>query len=126
MEQVVQVDGKTNTLFWRDALKLEMSKIFPSVKILDDRAPAPMGYQTIPCHLIFNIKMDFTRKVRGVAGGHKMETPVTPTYASVVTKESIHIGFLLAALDGLEVLLTDIDRAYLNAPCEEKVCRLWI
>ena len=43
------------------------------------------------------------------------------TYSSVVSRESIRIGFLIAALNGLNVLSADIQNAYLNAPTEEKV-----
>ncbi|CAJ1927017.1 unnamed protein product [Cylindrotheca closterium] len=41
--------------------------------------------------------------------------------ASVVTRESICIGFLLALLNGLDILSADIAGAYLNAPCAEKI-----
>ena len=43
-------------------------------------------------------------------------------YASVVSRDSVHIGFLLAALNDLDVLGADVAGAsYLNAPCHEKV-----
>ena len=45
------------------------------------------------------------------------ETPSSITYASVVTRESIRIGFVLASLNDLEVLTADVAGAYLNAPC---------
>ena len=44
-----------------------------------------------------------------------------PTYASVVSRERVRIGFLLAALNGLEVMSVDIAGATLNTPCQEKV-----
>ena len=122
VERALEIDRETGTDYWRKALQLEISKIFPAVKILDEGVGAPVGYQTIPCHIVFDVKMDFTRKARYVAGGHKTDDPETPTYASVVSRESVRIGFLLAALNGLEVLTADIAGAYLNAPCHEKVC----
>ena len=91
------------------------------MNILDESAPAPIGFQEIPCHVIFDVKMDFTRKARYVAGGHKTEMQEAPTYASVVSHESIRIGLLMAALNDLEVMSADIAGAYLNAPCMEKV-----
>ena len=39
----------------------------------------------------------FLRKARYIAGGHKTGEPETPTYASVVSRESVRIGFMLAA-----------------------------
>ena len=43
------------------------------------------------------------------------------TYASVVTRESVRIAFLYAALNDLEILGCDVSNAYLNAPCREKI-----
>ena len=47
-------------------------------------------------------------------------TPASITYSSVVSRDSVRIGFLVAALNGLEVLSCDIQNAYLTAPCREK------
>ncbi len=81
----------------------------------------PVGSQCIPFHMIFDIKCDFTRKARFVAGGHLTDAPAQLTYSSVVTWESIHIGFLIAALNGLDILSADVGNAYLQAPTREKV-----
>lgn len=34
------------------------------------RVPELTGFQFIKCHIIFDVKIDFTRKARFVAGGH--------------------------------------------------------
>ena len=47
--------------------------------------------------------------------------PAQSTYASVVSRDSVRIGFLIAALNDLDILAGDIGNAYLNAPCKEKV-----
>ena len=66
--------------------------------------------------------MDLTAKARYVADGHKTaDLPFSMTYASVVSRESVRIAFLVAALNGLEVEAADIQQAYLNAPCGEKL-----
>ena len=65
---------------------------------------APVGYQHVPCHLIFDVKMDFTRKARFVAGGHVTKPPSALTYASVVSRETVRIAFLLAALNEQDIL----------------------
>lgn len=62
------------------------------------------------------MKMDFTRKARYIAGGHTTETPVGICYSSVVSRNSVRIAFLVAALNDLDILATDIGNAYLNAP----------
>jgi hypothetical protein len=67
-----------------------------------------IGFQEIGCHLVFDIKMDFTRKA-------------VMMYSSVVSRDSVWIGFMLAALNGLDVMACDLENAYLNAPCVEKI-----
>jgi hypothetical protein len=80
-----------------------------------------IGFQEIGCHIVFDIKMDFTRKARFCAGGHTTDTPAAMTYSSVVSRDSVRIGFMLAALNGLDVMACDLENAYLNAPCVEKI-----
>jgi hypothetical protein len=59
-----------------------------------------VGYLQINCHMIFDIKMEgLACKARYVAGGHTTKTPKSLTFASVVTRESVQIGFLIAALN---------------------------
>ncbi len=78
-----------------------------------------VGFQEIKCHIILDVKMDLTRKARFLAGGHLTEPPASITYSSVVSRDSVRIAFLLAALNDLDVLACDIGNAYLNAPCRE-------
>jgi hypothetical protein len=62
------------------------------------------------------------RKARLVAVGHMTDPPASITYASVVSRESMRIAFLIvAALNDLDVLAADIGNAYLNARTKEKV-----
>jgi hypothetical protein len=98
-----------------------MKNVQPAFNFLDEGDCAPNGYQKIKLHMIFDVKMDFTRKARLVAGGHMTDTPASLTYSSVVSRDSVRLGLLLAALNDLDVLSCDIGNAYLNAPCREKV-----
>jgi hypothetical protein len=75
--------------------------------------------------MIFDVKMDFTRKARFVAGGHMPDPPSTITYSSAVSHDSARIAFLLAALNDVDILATDIGNAYLNASPREKVYNRW-
>ena len=47
--------------------------------------------------------------------------PTSMTYASVVSRESVQISFLLAALNDMEILTGNIGNAYLNAYTSDKV-----
>ena len=84
--------------------------------LLDRNNHAPVGYKEITCHLIFDVKMDLTRKARYVAGGHITNPPLSMTYASVVSCDSVRLNFLIAALHDLYILAGDIHNTYSNAP----------
>ena len=106
-----------------DAVRLEMKNVRIAFEVYDGDISDLKEYQKINCHMIFDIKMsdNFRRKARMVAGGHQTETPATLTYSSVVSRDSIRILLMIAALNGLDVLACDIQNAYLTAPCREKV-----
>jgi hypothetical protein len=107
---------------WADAIAKEMKDVRVAFKILVDGQSVPIGYQKIPYHMIFDVKMeDFSRKARLVAGGHKTEAPATITYASVVSRETVHIALLMAALNDLEVKVGDVLNAFITTPITEKV-----
>jgi hypothetical protein len=65
--------------------------------------------------------MNFTRKARFVVSGHMTDPPPYITYSSVVSRDSIQIGSLLAALNDLELFSADIGNAYLQANTKEKI-----
>ena len=89
--------------------------------VKDQGEVAPVGYQEIGCHPIFDIQATtLTRKVIFVSGGHTMETPDDMTYASVVSWESVRISLLVTAFNDLGVFSADVHNVYLNAPPREK------
>jgi hypothetical protein len=79
------------------------------------------GYQEIKCHIVFDVKMDLTRKARFCANGNETSTPASAVYSSVVSRDSVRLAFLIASLNDLDILATDITNAYLNAPVKEKI-----
>ena len=56
-----------------------MQNVMPAFKFLDEDADTPVGHLQIPCYIIFDVKMDFTRKARFVAGGHVTDSPSSIT-----------------------------------------------
>jgi len=134
VEEAYTIDKLSGTNHWTKAIEKEMSKIkgmgaferYDKASVEDLRsgkAKLP-GYQEISCHMVFDIKMDgkFTRKARFVANGNQtVGVEPSMTYASVVTRESVRIAFLYAALNDLDILGCDVSNAYLNAPCKEKI-----
>ena len=119
VEEALELDKASGNTLWQDAISKEMQNVYIAFDIRSE-TQAPPGYRLIPHRIIFEIKMDFTRKARLVAGGHKTDPPAQLTYSSVVSRESVRIGFLIAAMYDLEPLAADIGNAYLNAPTKEK------
>ena len=64
-------------------------------------------------------------KARLVTGGHEMEAPATITYASVVSRETVKIALIVAALDDLEVMLSDILKTYRHL-LQKRCGLLWV
>ena len=71
--------------------------------------------------MIFDVKLDFTRKARLVAREDMTDPPETLTYSSVVSRESVRVAILIAALNDLNVVMFDIGNAYLNPKMTEKL-----
>ncbi len=109
VKEALELDRCNGNTLWADAIAKEMAEVRKAFDILPDGKSAPVGYQKIPCHMVFDIKMeDFKHKARLVAGGHKTEAPATITYASVVSHETVRIAFMLAALNDLQVKAGDV------------------
>lgn len=116
------IDGYT---FWGDTLREEMKKIKEAVYVHDGSPEELIGFQKITGHIICKVKLGegFRRKARFVVDGHKTRLSSSVTYSSVVSRDSIRIMLLIAALNDLDIEGADIENAYLTAPCREKV---WI
>ena len=119
-EHARELDRRNKNTFWMDALSKEMRNVGAAFKILPEGQQAPVHWTKVTGHIIFDVKMDFTRKARWVLDGHKTPNPVCSTYAGVVSRDSIRIALTYAALNGLEVCAADIQNAYLQAPSSQK------
>ena len=62
-----------------------------------------------------------TRKARYVVGGHLTDVPMYMTYSSVVSHDTVGIGFLVSSLNNLGVLAGNIQNAFLEAPTKENI-----
>ncbi len=121
VKEALELDRHNGNTLWADAIAKEMAKVRKALDILPNGKTAPVGYQKIPCHMVFDIEMeDFKRKARLVAGGHKTKAPATITYASVVSRETVRIALMLAALNDLQEKAGDVLNAYITAPVKER------
>lgn len=131
VDEAYRLDTESETDYWTKAIEREMTKLRPAVDVHSQHTPDQIrsrqardtlvGYQEIPVHWVFDVKMDLTRRARFVAGGHKTETPTCGMYSSVVSRDSVRIAMTLCSLYDLKLWACDISNAYLNADCREKV-----
>ena len=101
-------------------MTLEMMNAGIAFDILDDNYVVPLVWSKVTGHLIFDCKMDMTRKARWVLDGHKTPEPLHSTYAGVVSRESVRIALTYTALNELDVTFSDIRNFYLQAPSLQK------
>lgn len=119
-EEAVILDKSNYNTMWQDATKKEMSKVEVAFHFNED-GTIPVGFQKIACHIIYDVKFDLTRKARYVGGGHMTNVSAAQSYSSVVSRDSVRIMFLMAALNDLDIKMCDIGNAYLNAETRERV-----
>ena len=137
VQEAYEIDQRNGTRHWTRAIEKEMKKICElgafkkyegcMPKQLQQDATQLPGHAEIGCHMVFDIKMDgeFTCKACFVANSNMTNNlPKWDVYAIVVSRETVRIVFLYAALNDLSVLPCDKVNAYLNAPCVEKLWTL--
>jgi hypothetical protein len=109
VEEAFEIDRRTNTALWSDAIKKEMKNVRIAFDILEDGSLPPEDHQFVRCHMVFDVKMeDFCREARLVAGGHMTKAPATLTYASVVSRETVKLALTVAALNDTDVWAADV------------------
>jgi hypothetical protein len=126
VEEALEIDKATNMDLWRKAVNKEMAKVkiagkthdgFTPQQAREGEVPDLFGFEEIGCHIVFDVKMDFTRKVCFVAGGHTITAPSSMTCSSVISRDSIQLAFLIASLNDLNIMSCDLE----NAPRREKI-----
>ena len=120
LKHAYELDAKNGNTFWRDAVQKEMRNVGIAFEVLPNTDHPPVGWKSVTGHLVFDVKMDFSRKARWVLDGHKTPDPTVSTYAGVVSRESVRIALTYAALNGIDVTAADIQNAYLQAPSSQK------
>ena len=84
--KALAIDKENRNKLWMDAIQKEMTEALVACVLVEGCMPkevqankvgALRGYQEIKCHIIFDVKMDFTRQACFVAGEHMMEHCLT-------------------------------------------------
>ena len=121
VKEALQFDKDNQNTFWEDAINKERENVKIAFKRVPDGEKVPPGYTEIHCFMNFEVKFDLRRKARYVASGNMTDPLPSMSYSSVVSRESVRIAFLIAALNDLKILAGDIQNAYLNAETKERV-----
>ena len=71
--------------------------------------------------MIFDIKLGehFRRKAQLVGGRNPTTAPASITYLCVASRVSVRIALTIAALNGLDILVCDIQNSYLTVKCRD-------
>ena len=79
VKKAYKIDEMNGNTLWRDAIAKEMQNVSVAFDFLPKGHKLEAGFKYLPCHLIFDVKMDFTRKAWLVADGHRVSDPVHST-----------------------------------------------
>ena len=96
VEKSYELDKKNGNTLWCDAIQKETANVAVAFHILDHGENEPVGYEHINYHLIIDVKMDFRRKARFVAGVHTTNPTSESTHVGVLSRESARIAFTIA------------------------------
>lgn len=126
VDEALKLDGINGNTYWYDAIMKEMTNVMVAFEVKENdsqgKTPSPpAGFKYVDLMMVFDIKLDFTRKARMCARGDQTAPPTTMTYASVVSRDSVRLAFLVAAINGLDVIMFDVGNAYLNAETSERL-----
>jgi hypothetical protein len=58
VKEALALDRKNGNTLWADAIAKEMKEVDIAFNILPDGRFAPIGYQKILCHMIFDVKIE--------------------------------------------------------------------
>ena len=121
-KEVQEADTQNGNTLWIFSIRLEMINNKIAFEAYEGDVKDLVGYEEITAHLIYDVKLteNFRQKTRFVENGHLMYLPSFITYSTVVSRESVRILLLVAALNDLEVMGYDILNAFLSPPNLEK------
>ena len=114
------LDKKNGKCYWTYATTKEMTNIGIAFNLLEEGHKALPGWTKASVHIVFDIKMNFTRKARWMKDVHFIPGPATSAYDVVVSRESVRVALTYADLMVLDAMAADTQNAYLQVPLSEK------
>ena len=105
----------TEITFGKNAINKEVAKVKVAFMLLNEDEDPPIGSKEIKYHMVFDVKFNLTRKARLVAAGYMNEVPAYTLYSPVISRETVRICFMLAALNNVDIMMGDVGDAFIQA-----------
>ena len=123
VEEAIQFDRDNKNTLWQDAIKLEMGTLIDleCFEFKEKGYDPGESWQKTTLHIVFDVKQDFRRKARLVAGGHLVDILDHQVYASTVKSISVQLLHMIAHKADLKQLCGDITNAFVTAYTNEKI-----
>ena len=102
VDHAKRIDTSNGNRFWQDAIDKEIKNVAVAFELKERGQRAPPGWTKSSGHIIFDVKMDFTRKARWVKDVHRTADPIQSPYVGVVSRESVRIALTYAALNDIK------------------------
>ena len=118
VEEAVSLNKKNSNSLCQDYIEKEKKNSRIPFKLLYRNGKPPVVYTKITFHLVFDLKLDMKIKPWYVSGGHLMDVPTNMIYLSVVSCDTLRIGLLMDATNGLDIIAVDIQNSFLGAPTQ--------
>ena len=67
--EAYDIDTENGNRLWRYAIKRKMKNVSVAFEVLEDGKKPSASHKQVPFHMIYDIKLDFTRKARLVVEG---------------------------------------------------------
>ena len=78
--EAINLDQINGNDLWKKAIEKEIGNVKIAFQLMEEGEKLPVGSKEIPYHIIFDVKLNLTRKARLVAGGHRNKS--VPAYTT--------------------------------------------
>ena len=98
VDEALRLDKENKNTLWGDAINKDLKNVLVVFKLLEEGEHLSVGSKLIPYYIIFDVKLNLTRKARLVAGGHRNKSvPSYTTFSTVASRDSVRNIFTVAA-----------------------------
>ena len=86
VEEAIKIDTNNGKNLCWDAIYKEILNVGIYFELIYEVEKLPPGCNKVSGHLVFDVNIDFTKKLRWFLDGYKTPYPIGSTYAGVVSR----------------------------------------